>query len=129
MNFLLGEGTTPDWVVTLVNAVLDILNPILILVAVAGIIYAIVVGVRFAKADDKSQRDEAKQKLITVIIGIVVTFLLVALFFWIKENIGTWLDALDDGKLGNNETTTPSTPGGDVVTEVAISFIRAKIGL
>jgi len=51
------------------------------------------------------------------------------LFFWIKENIGTWLDALDDGKLGNNETTTPSTPGGDVVTEVAISFIRAKIGL
>lgn len=75
---------TPSWVYTLVTAVTNIINPILILVATAGIIYAIVVGVKFAKAEDKSQRDEAKQKLITVIIGIVVTFVLIALFYWLQ---------------------------------------------
>jgi len=103
MNFLLGEGTTPDWVVTLVNAVLDILNPILILVAVAGIIYAIVVGVKFAKADDKSARDEAKQKLITVIVGIVVTAVLIALFYWIAGSIGDWLQVDGSTITGGGE--------------------------
>ena len=74
----------PQWVITLVTAVKNIINPILILVATAGIIYAVVVGVKFAKAEDKGARDEAKQKLITVIIGIVVTAVLIALFFWLQ---------------------------------------------
>jgi prolipoprotein diacylglyceryltransferase len=51
---------------------------------VAGILYAIVVGVKFVKAEDKSQRDEAKQKLITVIVGIVVTGVLIVLFYWLQ---------------------------------------------
>lgn len=88
MNNLLAISTGIAWLDTLVNAVLSIINPILILCAVAGIIYAIVVGVKFVKAEDKSQRDEAKQKLITVIIGIVVTCLLIALFYFIAFNIG-----------------------------------------
>ena len=79
----LAINTGKGWLDTLVTSLLDIINPILILVAVAGIVYAIVVGVKFAKAEDKSQRDEAKQKLITVIIGIVVTCVLIALFYWL----------------------------------------------
>ena len=77
----------PDWVGTLVDAVASIINPVLILVATAGIIYAIVVGVKFARAEDKGQRDEAKQKLITVIIGIVVTAVLIALFYWLQTTL------------------------------------------
>lgn len=88
MNNLLAVATGIQWLDTLCNAAIGIINPILILAAVAGIIYAIVVGVRFVKADDKSQRDEAKQKLITVIIGIVVTIVLIALFYFIANNIG-----------------------------------------
>ncbi len=90
MNMFLAEQ--PKWVVDLVNAVFNIINPILILVAVAGIIYAIVVGVKFARAEDKGARDEAKQKLITVIIGIVVTAVLIAVFYWLY-----W--AVKDGQI------------------------------
>jgi len=79
----------PTWVDTLVNAVGNIINPILILVATAGIIYAVVVGVKFAKAEDKSAREEAKQKLITVIVGIVVTGVLIALFWWLQSAFRT----------------------------------------
>lgn len=75
---------TPQWVITLSNALKNVINPILILVATAGIIYAIVVGIKFVKADDKSQRDEAKAKLISVIIGIAVTAALIALFYWLS---------------------------------------------
>lgn len=99
IKMLLDEAaTTPAtgtvWYETLANSIINILTPVLTLAAVAGIIYAIVVGVKFAKADDKAARDEAKQKLITVIIGIVVTLLLIALFFWVKTNISTWLTSL-----------------------------------
>lgn len=84
----------PEWLGTLTKAIMSVINPILILVATAGIIYAIVVGVKFARAEDKGQRDEAKQKLITVIIGIVVTAVLIALFYWLQDaltrNVDWW---------------------------------------
>ena len=86
MNMFLAP---PEWVKTLTTTVTNIINPILILVATAGIIYAIVVGVKFARAEDKGQRDEAKQKLITVIIGIVVTAVLIALFYWLQGTLMT----------------------------------------
>lgn len=86
MNMFLAE--IPGWINTLTGALTTVINPILILAATAGIIYAIVVGIKFVKAEDKSQRDEAKQKLITVIIGIVVVFALIALFYWLAYAVG-----------------------------------------
>ena len=87
MNMFLAEANLPSWLKALIDAISNFINPILILVATAGIIYAIVVGVKFARAEDKGQRDEAKQKLITVIIGIVVTAVLIALFMWLKDSL------------------------------------------
>ena len=88
MNMLMALNTGYAWLDTLVSTVISLVNPILIVVAVAGIIYSIVVGVKFVKADSKDQREEAKQKLITVIIGIVVTCVLIALFYFLAFNIG-----------------------------------------
>lgn len=81
-------NTGAEWLNKLLTAVVNIINPILILVAVAGTVYAIVVGVKFVKADSKDEREEAKQKLISVIVGIVVTFVLIALFYFLAFNIG-----------------------------------------
>lgn len=88
MNMLLAVNTGIRWLDTLISAIMNIINPILILVAVAGIVYSIVVGVKFVKADNKEEREEAKQKLISVIIGIVVTIVLIALFYFLAFNIG-----------------------------------------
>ena len=93
MNMLLATiQTGVKWLDKLLGSLVNVINPILILVAVAGTVYAIVVGVKFVKADSKEERDEAKAKLISVIIGIVVTFVLIALFYFLAFNIG-------DGKL------------------------------
>ena len=82
MNMFL-DVVLPKWLNALINTVNDVIGPILILVATAGIIYAIVVGVKFVKADTKDEREEAKQKLISVIVGIVVTLVLIALFYYL----------------------------------------------
>lgn len=89
MSMLLGVASTGvSWLDTLIDAVLKFVNPLLIVVAVAGIIYAIWVGIKFVRAEDKSARDEAKAKLISVIVGIVVVFVLIALFYFLAYNIG-----------------------------------------
>jgi uncharacterized membrane protein len=81
--FMATTAVIPPWLETLLNAVTKVIAPILVVVATAGILYSIVVGVKFVKADNKEQREEAKQKLITVIIGIVVTCILIVLFYWL----------------------------------------------
>lgn len=84
------------WLDVVLNALTNFINPILIVVAVAGMVYAIVVGVRFAKADDKNAREEAKQKLIYVIVGIVATIILVALFYFFRHAVEEkWFDFND----------------------------------
>ena len=61
-----------------------ILNPILYavmaVVGAAGAIYAIILGVNLAKAEDTSKRDDAKKHLITVLIAVAVTIALVLFF-------------------------------------------------
>ncbi len=90
----------PSWVNTLYSAVNNILNPILIVACLVGIIYSIWVGITFAKADSSEERKEAKQKLITVIVGIVAAAVLIILFYWLvwalknnKFDIASWADS------------------------------------
>ena len=83
MNMFLGKVAIPAWLETLLSAVTNVVSPILIVAATAGILYAIVVGVKFVKADTKEEREEAKHKLITVIVGVVVTAVLIAVFYWL----------------------------------------------
>lgn len=87
-TFLAAVNTGIAWLNKLVNTVISVINPILIVCSLAGICYAVVVGVKFVKADTKEDREEAKQKLITVLIGIVVTVLLIGLFYFLAFNIG-----------------------------------------
>lgn len=89
------------WVDTLVKAVFNVISPVLVIAAVAGIFYAIWIGVKFVKAEDKSARDEAKQKLIYVIVGIVVTVALIILFIFLANNVGE-NGLIDPTKWGNN---------------------------
>ena len=88
LNGLLAEAVElPGWLETLLSAVKKVIGPILIVAATAGVLYAIVVGVKFVKADTKEEREEAKQKLITVIVGVVVTLVLIVAFYWLAYAI------------------------------------------
>ena len=112
-------GTGIGWLEELLQAVINVVNPILIIVAIAGIVYAIVVGIKFVKAEDKTQREEAKQKLIYVIIGIVVTFVLIALFYWLAYNLSSILKYtgfVEDASAGAGTGTGGTGTGGGATT-------------
>ena len=61
-----------DFAVTLEFLLRKILGPILIVIGVIGVIYAIYLGVMYAKAEDSSKRKEIQGRLIGAIIGAVI---------------------------------------------------------
>lgn len=76
-----------DWTTTITNAIQNLLGPILIVLCSVGTIYAVVVGVKMIKAENKEQREENKQRLINIAITIVAVIILIAVFYALKAFI------------------------------------------
>jgi len=93
--FLQLLSAATDWKDKIVNAVDAILVPLLIIACSIGMIWAVVLGIKMMKADDKAARDENKAKLINIAISIVAVAVLIGLFYALTS----WLDGKDAGKL------------------------------
>ena len=91
--FLQLLDTASTWAEKVGNAVDKILVPILIIACSVGMIWAIVVGIKMMRADDKNAREEAKAKLINIAISIVAVAVLIGLFYALRA----WL-LTDEGK-------------------------------
>jgi len=102
-----GNDAIGSWVGRVMSAVDKILVPVLIIACSVGMIWAIVVGIKMMKADDKSARDENKAKLINIAISIVAVAVLIGLFYALRN----WLD--DTSKTGNDFNIFDKTEGGE----------------
>ena len=78
------------WVGDIVNAINQLLYPILILVGTAGVIYAIYLGVNLARADSADKQKEAKQRMINAIIGLVSIIALILLLKLFCQMLPEW---------------------------------------
>ena len=89
---MLGADTGAwDWVNDITGFLKTLLPYVLIVVATAGTIYAVVLGVKMARAEDASAREEAKKRIINFIIALAITVILILLLQLFANNIGTWL--------------------------------------
>ena len=87
------DGGKWAWVVSIVDAIDTLLYPLLIVVGAAGTIYAVVIGVNMARADSTEKREEAKKRLINVIVGIAITIALILFFkLFIQYILPAFLD-------------------------------------
>lgn len=68
------------WLTKLFEVLYPLLYAIMAVASAAGAVYAIILGINLARAEDQSKRDEAKKRLITTIIAVAVTILLVVFF-------------------------------------------------
>lgn len=100
------------WVSQLFDYLGPILYAIMAVVGAAGAVYAIVLGVNLAKAEDQSKRDEAKKRIITTIISIAVV---VALVIFFNELLPLIVSAVaTPGELPDN-TGTQGDQGGQIL--------------
>ncbi len=98
------------WYDVLVDAVDNLLGPILIVMCSVGIIYAVVIGVKMMKAESKEDRENNKARLINIAITIVAVVCLIAIFYALRS----YLD-----KNGTGGIT-----GAAGEKETAISYLR-----
>ena len=90
---------------TVVKPVVDLLNslmtPLLAIVGALGALYCVLLGVKFAKAEEPQDREKAKTHLKNAIIGFVLIFVLIlaldllmpVLIKWVNANSGAGIVA------------------------------------
>lgn len=87
-----GEADKWQWVYEVCDAINLILYPILILVGTAGMIYAVVLGVKLARAESADQQQEAKKRLLYFIIGLVSIIALILLLKLFVTYLPAWIN-------------------------------------
>ena len=87
------------WSDKIVSAVDKLLVPILIIACSVGAIWAIVIGIKMMKAEDKNAREENKARLINIAISIVAIIVLIGLFYALR----TWLQSDDGASLKSDD--------------------------
>ena len=75
--FATSTGTNFDSITTPVVELIDsLLGPALAIVGAVGSLYCVVLGVKYAKAEEPQDREKAKTHLKSAIIGFVLIFVL-----------------------------------------------------
>lgn len=83
-------GVTNEVLQAVINYINWIFSGILGVAAAVAMIYAIVVGVRMARANNAEEREEAKKKVIYTVIGIAVAIALIILIQILLPKITEW---------------------------------------
>ena len=101
-------GANLGWISDLLTALNWILWVSLVLVGACGAVYAIYIGVKMARADSSEQREEAKKRLINVIVAIVVTIALILFFNLILPAILSSMGVFEsfEGNTGHESVET-----------------------
>ncbi len=96
LNFvnLLGASYTfntgQEWLDSMLTTIRDIIEtivvPVIVIVATVGLIYAIVLGVNYAKAETTDQKEEAKKRIINVVVGALLMIVLMLLLYLFIAN-------------------------------------------
>ena len=75
--FATGTGNSFDSVTApIVDLINSLLGPILAIVGAVGTLYCVMLGVKYAKAEEPQEREKAKGHLKSAIIGYVLIFVL-----------------------------------------------------
>ena len=81
------------------NLINKLVNPLMLLVGAGGVVFCIIMGVKYATAEEPQEREKRKQHLKNAIIGYLLIFVLVVI---LKLSIGP----LTNWMVGNTAATT-----------------------
>ena len=92
--FAAGTGTNFD---SITNPIVDLINslltPALAIVGAIGSLYCVVLGVKYAKAEEPQDREKAKGHLKSAIIGFVLIFVLMLALKLAMPILQNWVAA------------------------------------
>ena len=102
------SNTAPDFekvVSPVVLLIKQLLRPLLLLVGAGGFLYCVILGVKYATAEEPQEREKRKQAIKTAIIGYLLIFILIVMLYIATPQMSAWMDA----NIGTTTTTTTTT--------------------
>ena len=75
-------------IVQLINS---FVGPLIAVVAAVGGVYCILLGVKYARAEEPQDREKAKQHLKGAIIGFLLIFILLVALYLLKDPMIQWV--------------------------------------
>lgn len=76
-----------EWLYPIAKFLENLLVPVTIIVAVAGAIWVIFLGINLAKAESADKASEAKKRLINVAVAIVCVIVFIWLLSWFVSEV------------------------------------------
>ncbi len=86
-----------NWVYDVKDVVSSMMWPLIIVLASVGTIYAIVLGVQMARADSTEKREDAKKRVINVVIGVAIAVGLIVLLRLLFDALPSWINTDSTG--------------------------------
>lgn len=87
-NFMIMIGESAENTVDPLYDAIDTLGPYAIgVVALLGIVYCVILGVKFSKAENSQEADAAKKQLTNAIIGVVAIIILLSILYAIRGSL------------------------------------------
>ena len=71
----------------------SLLAPLLGIVGAAGMLYCVILGVKYAKAEEPQDREKAKGALKNAVIGFVLIFILILALYLLMPAMIKWTNA------------------------------------
>ena len=74
-----------------------LMNPLLLLVGAGGVLFCIMLGVKYATAEEPQEREKRKQAVKTAIIGYLLIFILVVILKLSITPLTNWMYSVTTG--------------------------------
>ena len=81
-------------IVSLLNS---LVGPLLAIVGAVGAIYCVILGVKYAKAEEPQDREKAKSSLTNAVIGFVLIFVLILALNLLMPVMIDWVNSSNGG--------------------------------
>ena len=99
--------TINDSVVTPVTDLIkSLMTPVVGLVVAVGMVYCVILGVKYAKCEEPQEREKAKGNLKNAIIGFILIFVLMIVLLALTPAMKAWVNNVQPGTFEKYTTTT-----------------------
>ncbi|MCR4725407.1 MAG: pilin [Clostridia bacterium] len=88
--------STVNPIVSLIN---NMVSPLLALVGAIGSVYCIILGVKYARAEEPQDREKAKGALKNAIIGFLLIFILLVALKFLMPTMIKWVNSQAKGTI------------------------------
>ena len=82
-------------IVSLLNSLME---PLLLIVGALGSLYCVILGVKFAKAEEPQDREKAKGALKNAVVGFVLIFILILGLNLMMPKMVNWVNENDNSQ-------------------------------